>query len=277
MRPSNWVFGGMALVVAAVGGFVRPATSFAGRSSGPDSPPTSLPDHLPRVLREHLDVDGDGLVPHMDTVELWGRGRMRVAPGVWLPLRMRTQHQLGQAFVPDIELSWHGRPVVAATEAFVDGRGWSQQGPNVTVGPEIDQGANLFLWSEAVLIPWLHTTERAPAVEEVAEGRLALGLPFGEQMEPALLEFEGGHPVRFSAHRFKGVGGDKIGWEVTYGGWREIAGIRLPNHVEVRWADESGPWFRFEREGFAANVEVSDRIDEVRHLLRARTPAPAPR
>ena len=276
MHPSGWALGGGALVAAAVSGFVRPSTPFAGRSSGPGSAPTPLPDHLPTVLREHLDVDGDGLVPHMDTVELWGRGRMRVAPGVWLPLRMRTQHQLGHAFVPDIELSWYGRTVVSATEAFVDGRGWSQQGPNVTVGPEIDQGAGLFLWSEAVLIPWLHATDRAPAVEEVAPGRLALGLPFGNQVEPALLEFEGGHPVRFSARRFQGVGGEKVDWEVTYAGWREVAGIRLPDHVEVRWADEPGPWFRFEREGFAANVEVSSRIDEVRRLLRDHNQAQAP-
>jgi hypothetical protein len=127
MRPPSWALGGGALVAAALSGSVRPATSFAGRSSGPWSAPTPLPDHLPRVLREHLDVDGDGLVPHMDTVELWGRGRMRVASGVWLPLRMRTLHQLGHAFVPDIELSWHGRTVVSATEAFVDGQGWSQQ------------------------------------------------------------------------------------------------------------------------------------------------------
>jgi len=133
---------------------------------------------------------------------------MRVAPGIWLPLRMRTQHQLGAAFVPDIELSWHGRTVVSATEAFVVGRGWSQQGPNVTVGPEIDQGAGLFLWAEAVLIPWLYTMDCAAIVEEVAAGRLALGLSLGEQEEGAQMEFEGDHPVRFSARRFKGPAGE---------------------------------------------------------------------
>ena len=86
-------------------------------------------------------------------------------------------------------------------------------------------------------------------------------------MEPALLEFDGGHPVRFSARRFKGVGGEKVDWEVTYAGWREVSGIRLPDHIEVRWADEPGPWFRFEREGFAANVDVAPRIEQLRHLL----------
>jgi len=55
---------------------------------------------------------------------------------------------------------------------------------------------------------------------------------------------------------------------VTYAGWRKVAGIRLPDHIEVRWTDEPGPWFRFEREGFAANVDVSTRIEQVRHVLR---------
>ncbi len=62
MHPARWALGGAALVGAAVSGFVRPATSFAGRTSGPGAPPTPLPDHLPRVLRDHLDVDDDGLV-----------------------------------------------------------------------------------------------------------------------------------------------------------------------------------------------------------------------
>jgi hypothetical protein len=257
----------------AVSGFVRPATSFPGRACGPAGEPAALPDHLPQMLRQHLDVDGDGLVPHMASVELWGRGRMRVASGVWLPLRMRTQHQLfGRAFAADIELSWHGRTVVSATEAFVDGRGWSQQGPNIAVGPEIDQGANLFLWSEAVLIPWLHTTDHAPTVDETGPGQLALGLPFGEEAEPALLEFEDGHPARFSARRFRGVGGEKTDWEVAYTGWQQVAGIRLPDRVEVRWADEPEPWFRFEREGFAANPDVSARLEEIRHLLGKTDP-----
>ena len=269
MRRSRWVAGAVALAAAAVGGFVRPATPFPGRPDEAVLALAALPEDLPGVLRAHLDVDGDGLVPRMDTVELWGRGRMRVAPAVWLPLRMRTQHQLGQAFVPDIELSWHGRTVVSATEAFVDGRGLSQQGPNVTVGPEIDQGAGLFLWSEAVLIPWVYCTDRAPGVEVLAPDQLGLELPMGGQLEPAVLEFDGGHPARFRARRFKGLGGEKVDWEVTYTGWREVSGIRLPDHVEVRWADEPGPWFRFDREGFAANVDVGPRIDDIRAALRA--------
>lgn len=268
MRASHGALGVVTLAAAALGGFVAPARPFPDRPSGPAATPAPLPDHLPRVLRDHLDVDGDGHVPHMGNVELWGRGRMRVAPGIWLPVRMRTRHQLGQAFVPDIEVTWYGRTLVAATEAYVDHRGFSQQGPTITLGPEIDQGAGLFLWSEAVLIPWLHTTPDAPRVGQESPDRLTLSLPLGEQGEPALLEFADGRPVRFTAERYKGVGADKVGWEVTYAGWRETAGIRLPDHIEVRWADEPGPWFRFDREGFAANVEVAPRIDAVRDLLR---------
>jgi hypothetical protein len=257
------VLGGAAVAAVAVSGFVRPASPFPGRPSGPAMAPVALPDHLPEVLRRHLDVDGDGRVPGMATVELWGRGRMRVAPGVWLPLRMRTQHRLGEAFVPDIELHWHERTVVRATEAFVDGRGWSQQGPNLTVGPEIDQGANLFLWSEALLIPALYATARAPTVEELGPGRLQLGLPFGDGVERTVLRFAGTHPARFSAQRYKGVGYGKVDWHVSYAGWREVEGLRLPDRVEVRWGDEPGPWFRFERDGFAANVDVGRRLAEV--------------
>ena len=250
-------------------GFVRPATPFAGRPSSGVAAATPLNEDLPGVLRAHLDVDGDGLVPRMDTVGLWGRGRMRAAPGVWLPLRMRTQHELGHAFVADIELCWHSRAAVSATEALVDGRGLSQQGPAVSLGPEIDQGAGLFLWSEAILIPSVYATDRAPSVEEVAPGRLALDLPIGAQREPAVLEFDEGRPARFRARRCKSVGGEQVDWEVTYTGWRTVSGVPLPDHVEVRWADEAGPRLRFDRDGFAATIDVAPRIEEIRRALRA--------
>jgi hypothetical protein len=124
-----------------------------------------------------------------------------------------------------------------------------------------------------VLIPWQHATDRAPVVDEVTPGRLALGLPIGEQSEPALLEFEGGQPVRLSARRFKGVGAVKVGWEVTYAGWREIAGIRLPDHVEVRWADEPRPWFRFKAR--ASPPTSTCRLGSTRYATScAREPGP---
>lgn len=69
----------------AAGGCVRPATASPSAPSGTVAAGTGNPITCRKLLREHLNVDGDGLVPSMGTTEVWGWGRKRVAPGVWLP------------------------------------------------------------------------------------------------------------------------------------------------------------------------------------------------
>ena len=110
-------------------------------------------DDLPPLLRSHLDLDGDGWVPRMDTHAMWGHPYMRRGSLPPLPLRMRSVSRVGESFVNDIEMVCYGRPVLRVVDAFVDGHGITKIGSKAVLGEEIDQGANLFLWSEAFFVP----------------------------------------------------------------------------------------------------------------------------
>lgn len=222
-----------------------------------------LQDDLPTVLAEHLDPDGDGLVPRMDTVALWGRARLRLGRSPWLPARMVTRHRVGRDFASDIDLTWYGQPILHVVDAYVKGRGFAGRAGRPDLGHEIDQGANLFLWCEATLFPSTFATGSPARARLEKNGTVRLDVPLGSTTDSAWLRFEHGHPRRFSALRYKGVGGEKVWWHVDMYGWSPVDGIRLPERIVVTWQDEGRPWFRLSVDGFAANVHVDEHLEAV--------------
>src|SRR5680860_564664 len=83
------------LTGAAAGLLVRPEYERSGLESQ-DSGKVRLRDDLPPLLSSHLDLDGDGWVPRMDTHAMWSRPYMRRGPLPPLPLRMRSVSRVGE-------------------------------------------------------------------------------------------------------------------------------------------------------------------------------------
>jgi hypothetical protein len=226
-----------------------------------------LREDLPPLLLSHLDLDGDGWVPRMDTHAMWSRPRMRRGPLPPLPLRMRSVSRVGESFVNDIEMVWYGRPVLRVVDAFVDGHGITKIGPKAVLGEEIDQGANLFLWSEAFFVPSAFREGSPVAAEQVGADEVRLTVPFDAGHDEATVRFTGGHPSRLSALRYKRIGDPKTWWHVDYSRWVPKDGIAIPQRIDVTWEDERRPWLTFEVDGFAANVEAEPRLREVSELI----------
>jgi len=226
----------------------------------------ALPQDLPEVLARHLDPRREGRVPGAGTAVFTARGRVRRGP-LTLPIRMITRHQIGRSFVSDIDVGILGLSVVHVVDAYVDGRGITVMGRTGTLGPEIDQAACLFLWSEAVLVPAAFAAGGPVVARSAGADEVELGLPFGAETLTAVLSFQDGRPRRFSAQRFKLPGQPKVGWSVDYLAWRDGHEVPLPTRVEVTWADESRPWLRATLTGLALDADVAERIEEVRALL----------
>ena len=257
---------GGAVVAAALGFAVRPRP-FAPMT-GEDRGVVELRQDLPPLLRQHLDADGDGHVPRMDTVGLWADTRMRVGRTPWLPLRYRSLLGVGAAFVTDIELTWWGRPVLTGVDAYVDDRGMTRIGRSANVGDEIDQGANLALWANSTLVPSAFAVGgRIAAVQEDFE-TTRLTFPLGSRTDVAWLRFSGGHPRRLSALRYKRTGRPKLWWHADYFGWRRVHGICLPQRLEVTWEDEGRPWLRMDLVDFAANIDIDAALTRAAQLVR---------
>lgn len=262
----------------AVAGAASVAAGFRVRPRGCTPPGSTndrglvpLDENVPPLLAQHLDVDQDGFVPRMDTIALWGRAKVRIGKLPWLPVRMLTRHRVGRDFASDIHVTWYGRPVLEVIDAYVRGRGMAGPERRAAVGDEIDQAANLFLWSEGVLIPSAFADGTQIKAVQDHDHTIRLEVPFRAGTDSALLHFAGARPARFSALRHKKIGGDRIWWHVDMRDWFVVDDIALPRHIEVTWEDEGRPWFRLDVDGFAANIDldVDLRLNQVDDSIRS--------
>lgn len=263
---------GVAAIATVAAGFAVPPRPAARVGITRDLGTVPLRADLPAVLAEHLDPDGDGLVPRMDTVAMWGRVKLRLGRSPWLAARMVTRHRVGSDFVSDIDLTWYGRTVLRAVDAYVGRRGIAGPTNRPDLGAEIDQGTNMFLWCEAALIPSAFAVG-SPVHAGPDHDAVRLEVPFGSKTDTAWLRFEDGRPRRFSALRYKGVGGEKVWWHVDMYDWWPVDGIWLPRRLVVSWQDEGRPWFRLKVDGFAANVAVDAHMDAVATSMERRLSA----
>lgn len=147
MAVAAIVLGGLA--AAGVGFLIRPRRE-ASPLQSVDAGRVRLRDDLPLLLRAHLDPDGDGWVPRMDTHAIWSRPYMRRGPLPPVPLRT----------------------------------GRYRRGPG----------------------------DRA----------------LGRRPRRSDCSVCGGAPRRFSALRYKRVGGRKVWWHVDYSEWFLEDGIAVP-------------------------------------------------
>lgn len=245
-----------ASTAAVAAGFaIRPRA--LGRPPGVERPartadlPVGLPEPVSRFFRDAYGAE----MPVVDTVSLWGRVRMRIGP-VRLHGTMRNHHVLGRDFAGRFAATWYRVPLVRGSDGYVGGRGFARILRSVHTGPDIDQAAALFMWSEAFLFPSAVPLQPTAAWEPLGMDTARLVIPVGASEAVAHVSFDpvDGRPVAFRAHRFKAPG-TKVGWEVRYHGWRRHAGLLVPERATVAWDDEPGPWLTAEIEGTAVGLD----------------------
>ena len=107
----------------------------------------------PAPVQRWLERTPEG--PDMDgTMIIEGRARFRRrGKGVWLPIEAMMWHRLGRDHVVDLRVGLGPLTFVRGLDGYVDGTGFSRISHTLDTGPEIDQAALLFMWSEAVLVP----------------------------------------------------------------------------------------------------------------------------
>lgn len=273
---------GVVLGAAAVTGFSVPPR-LPDRLPVPGPPPVPgdvpLDPDLPPVLRAHLDPDGTGRVRRVETFAFWARGRLRVGPAAELYLDFRAAQRVGHGFVHDITITWYGQPLIRGGDVFAGGRGRVQIGPFRSAGPEVDQGANLAMWGEALVAPSVFaagspvravqegadtvrlTLPSAAAVAARTRGRGGADLEAGgTDTETAWLTFVDGRPRRFRALRHRAAGRPKEWWCGESLEWHQEDGLWQPGRLRATWEADEHPWLDLEVGRYLLDVPVDARL-----------------
>ena len=153
---------------------------------------------------------------------------------------------------------------MAVDEWFLDGHARLDLPMGVSEGPNVDQGANLALWAEAVWMPAVWVTDPRVRWEPVDDTRARLVVPFGEVEESFTVTFD---PVTrmlqtMESVRFRGE------QDVDRTPWINLAddvgrGRRPPGaaaRLGVTWADEGSPWARLRTESVLYNADLTEYV-----------------
>jgi hypothetical protein len=154
--------------------------------------------------------------------------------------------------------------VLRGEDDYIAGHGRMRIGRQRVSGPEIDQGENLFLWAELLLIPSVLATRPGVRWEPVDTDTdtdtdsARLRVPFGTGEDELLVRFDPdtGLISECRAMRFRTPGQPKVGWHIWYERWTHFAAGRYPTRISVRWADQPRPWFVLDVDGVAVNGPV---------------------
>jgi hypothetical protein len=260
MRPRTTFTAIAGLVGAAALGFrIRPrAVPMPAGSTTPDT--VALPEDLPEpVVRFYRSLGTDAAnAPVVDTFRLWGRARMRRTPLPRLSVTFWSEHRVGWSARQRLAVTWFGLPVLRGVDDYIDGHGRMRIGTRLVEGPEIDQGENLFLWAELLLVPSVLATRPRVWWEAVDAEHAVLHVPFGTGSERLTVRFDPvtGRLAECHARRYRTPGRPKVGWHIAYERWVWFPSGWYPSRISVRWADQTRPWFVLDVDGVAANVPV---------------------
>lgn len=270
-RRSRWprvlayVAGGLVTVVAVgwAGLQVEPEPLAEPDLQPGDVTRVPLPAGLPApVERFYRTLYGEE-VPLITSAVISGRGEMRIS-GITFPVRYRFSHVTGEAYRHYIELTGFGARITAVNEWYLDGRGRLDLPFGVSDGPNIDQGANLALWAEAVWMPSVWVTDPAARWEPIDDTTALLVVPFGVETEEFTVTFDpqSGLLERMESMRFKTVSDEaRILWINQAAEWGEVNNHPVPLRTSITWGDEDSPWARLDTENVLYNADLGTYIE----------------
>jgi hypothetical protein len=229
--------------------------AISGTDRGVVTPRTDLPAPVARYAEK---VAAYGM-PKVDTFAVTGVGVMRRGP-LTMPLKWSVEHRPGTEFVRDMQVTWFGLPVVKGLDVWQHGVGRMVVAGKATVGPEMNQGANMAAWGEAGWAPAFFFTDERIRWEPIDDTHARLVFPFEGSEDSLVYTFDPktGLPREASGMRYKAGATGKIGWTVRNLGWQELHGMLVPTEVDVKWADEEAPWATLSIVDMAINVPVPE-------------------
>jgi hypothetical protein len=186
-------------------------------------------ERMPHPVRRYLVKAIGARRNAVRTVRLRQDGTFRSnLSGPWYSLRA-TQH-----FAADPPgFIWHGR-VRLAPGLWIDAR-----------GPELDQGALLRLLGELVVLPTAYLDDRYIRWAAVDDRHAMATLAVSGHQVIGLVEFGADDlPVRFTAHRFRDLGGGRSVLTPFVGetrDYRDVNGLLVPHEMIGSWIVDGTP------------------------------------
>jgi uncharacterized protein DUF6544 len=219
---------------------------------------------LPAPVRKWAEAADLASLQRVETIRSAGHGRVRLGPLPWLPMDHSSVHVLGRDEVRDICLRVGPVAILRVLDAYVEGTGLTKIGPVPQLGAEVDQGAWLAMWAEAIFWPraWVIGGLQWEAIDEThARARL----PFGQVDERLDLTFDPAthFPNIYEVLRCKGAG-RKVRWRADFSDLRRFGRVWAWSHVLATWTDEPGPWYEAWIDDVETNVSVSDPAQRAR-------------
>ncbi|WP_375765874.1 hypothetical protein NR798_29780 [Archangium gephyra] len=215
------------------------------RSGAPPAGAGIAAESLPPPVRRYLQVTraGDKPLPRFAIVQQRG-GLRTAADKPWMPFEAEQVYSLEPP-----GFLWFARAKVApgvhmlARDKFVGLRGnmLITLGGLITLadgtGPQMDQGAALRFWGEALAFPEL---VRSPSLhwEAMNETQARVRIEQGELKLEAVIDYnEQGLPIAMHAQRYRDVNGTGVltAWTGYSREWRELDGRLFPTQWESVW------------------------------------------
>jgi hypothetical protein len=239
----------------------RPTDPVAITRLEPEDP--SLPEPVVRWLRAarpELDVRPDAI--YLEGPARFKRGRLP-----YLPLRIRAWNRLGRERVSELEVRILGLIVMHGLDAYVDGRGITRVGSELSAGPRVDQAAFHVMFLETLLVPSAWGTDIRWEPMRAQSARVLV--PFRDGVEEAVLTFDPvtGMPQTYATDRFKTVGGPKVWWTASLGPWRSFGPLSYPEAISVQWADDTVPWLQMRITRAGVNPDMAEPLARARAVL----------
>ena len=152
-----------------------------------------------------------------------------------MPVTFWSEHRVGWSGLQLLTVTWYRIPILRGRDHYIDDRGEMRIGRRQISGPEIDQGENLFVWAELVLIPSVLATRPGVRWVPIDESSARLVVPFGAGEDEVVFRFDPATGLLSdgTAMRYKDVGGPKVGWRIGYQAWRRFDGGLYPSRITV--------------------------------------------